>query len=93
MLAEYEVFKVLMEAGATAELDAVALTLQNRIYSKEFEPKRLEMIDMVKAKGAKIRYSANNPNTPQVTHPALTAEEAQELIDQAAKRRQARGQK
>jgi uncharacterized protein len=90
-LGELDNVKLFLDAGLNVELDEVALTLQDRVYRTELEPRRLELLNTLRLKGAKIRYSKNNPNTPQVTHPEYTQADAD--ADKAARvvRRKERG--
>ncbi len=90
-LGELDNVKLFLDAGLNVELDKLALTLQDRVYRTELEARRLELLNILKARGAKIRYSKNNPNTPQVTHPEYTQADAE--ADRAARvvRRKERG--
>ncbi len=86
-----DVVKLFLDSGLTAELDTLALSLQNRVYSPEFEAPRQALLEILKAKGVKIRYSKNNPNTPQVTHPEYSREESAADLEAFAARRKMRG--
>jgi ankyrin repeat protein len=86
-----DVVKLFLDSGLTAELDRLALSLQSRVYSPEFEAPRQALLEILKAKGVKIRYSKNNPNTPQVTHPEYSREESEADTAAFAARRKARG--
>ena len=86
-LGELDSVKLFLDAGLNVELDSLALTLQGRRYREDLEPRRLELLDILKAKGAKIRFSKDNLNTTQVTHPEYTQEEADAVKAQRASRR------
>jgi uncharacterized protein len=90
-LGELDNVKLFLDAGLNVELDKLALTLQDRVYRTELEPRRLELLNILQSRGAKIRFSKNNPNTPQVTHPEYTQADAE--ADRAARvvRRKERG--
>lgn len=90
-LLELETVKLLLEAGASKELDHVALALQLRQAPPRLEPQRRELLDMLRARGAKIHYSSRNPDTPNVTHPELTPEQVKARNEEAARRRRERG--
>lgn len=83
--------KVFLDAGLNVELDRLAWVLQDLVYRPELEPRRLELLSTLHAKGVKLRFSKNNPNTPNVTLPEYTAEDA--AADRAARalRRKERG--
>jgi ankyrin repeat protein len=59
---QLDVASYLLERGATANLDRAANNLQNRFLSDE--PKRIALLKVLKAKGAKILPSKMYPNTP-----------------------------
>jgi ankyrin repeat protein len=90
-LAELDNVKLFLDAGLNVELDSLALTLQSVRYREDLEPRRRELLDILKAKGAKIRYSKNNPSTPQVTHPEYSKADADTDKAADAARRKARG--
>lgn len=61
----WESLRLLLEAGASVRLDGVAWWLQARPWPEAAEPRRVEMLKLLRKRGAKIYRSATNPQTPK----------------------------
>lgn len=64
-LGAFESLKLLLESGARARLDAVAWWLQARPWPEWAEPQRVEVLKLLKNRGASIYTSETNPQTPK----------------------------
>lgn len=63
-LGRFEIAEYLLEHGATVHLDTVAHALQNRAWDPRVHPRRIKLLEMLHARGAKIYFNPDNPDTP-----------------------------
>jgi ankyrin repeat protein len=63
-LGRFEIAEYLLEHGATMHLDTVAHALQNRAWDPRAHPQRIKLLEMLHARGAKIYFNPDNPDTP-----------------------------